>query len=102
MAQKSRRRKGTARLSHTRTRERAASATAAPRRRLLSPGALFEGLIHARTPDQPSWRLAPLVLALIVFPIVQRTMPQIDAGFPAPPANAGIRFAGQAAAQRRR
>ena len=33
---------------------------------------------------------------VVVFPIVQRTMPQIDADFPAPPANAGIRFGDRA------
>ena len=30
---------------------------------------------------------------VIVFDIVQRIMPQIDADAPTPPANAGIRFA---------
>ena len=44
----------------------------------------------AAEPPVRKWREHTPV---IVFPLIQRTMAQIDAGFPAPPANAGIRFA---------
>ena len=73
LAKKGKTRKGTARPPNTRTRRRAAPASgagrptqraAAPLRSLPSPRALSGGLIHARTPDQPTWKLLPLVLAL--------------------------------------
>ena len=73
MAQKNRKQPGTTRPSHTRTRRRAASRPGAqrrakrgpaPPRRPLSPRAVFAGLVHPRTPDQPWWKLVPLVLTL--------------------------------------
>ena len=73
MAQKNRKQPGTTRPSHTRTRRRAASRPGAqrrakrgpaPPRRPLSPRAVFAGLVHPRTPDQPCWKLVPLVLTL--------------------------------------
>ena len=55
MATKDRKEIGRTRPPHTRTRFATAGAGART---------LIEGLIHARTPDQPCWRLLPLVLAL--------------------------------------
>ena len=56
----------------TRTRPAAAGSVArrrtahrsTPPSRRLSPRALFDGLIHTQAPDEPRWKLAPLVLAV--------------------------------------
>ncbi len=54
--------------SQSATSQSAAPQSATPRRHLPSPRApiagLVEALTHARTPDQPAWKLMPLVLAL--------------------------------------
>ena len=60
------------RPQHPRTRPAAAGPGArrraardpAPRLRPVSPRALGEGLMHSCAPDQPCWKLVPLVLAL--------------------------------------
>ena len=43
---------------------RRAARDPAPRLRPVSPRALGEGLMHSCAPDQPCWKLVPLVLAL--------------------------------------